>query len=94
MNENQFNFMNVIYKNLLLDLPLKFREAACRELSWSVPTFYRRMRKTKKGMGTTGGFSRAEWQSIEQVGLTMIANLGQDFKTEMAKYKRLLDNNN
>ncbi|WPV67547.1 hypothetical protein [Chitinophaga sp. LS1] len=94
MSEQQFNLMKVIYNGLFLDFPLKYREAACKEFSWSIPTFYRKMRKSRRSLELVGGFSIAEWQILEQIGHNVITNLTQAYQTEMTKYKRLLDNNN
>ena len=32
----------------LINFPIRFREKVCEECSWSVPTFYRKMRGTDK----------------------------------------------
>lgn len=32
----------------MINLPIYFRERVCEECSWSIPTFYRKMRSTLK----------------------------------------------
>lgn len=41
------NMLQDIHANLI-NFPIRFRERVCEECSWSVPTFYRKMRGVDK----------------------------------------------
>jgi hypothetical protein len=62
------NMLQDIHSSLI-NFPIRFREKVCEECSWSVPTFYRKMRGLDKPAADTGrkvvpALSNAEKEKI------------------------------
>jgi hypothetical protein len=76
---------NILYdmKELLSELPLKFREITCNECSWSFPSYYRKMRQIQSDEMPTASMSNAEISMI----YTIMDGIMEDFINEYNEYK-------
>ncbi|PWV45947.1 hypothetical protein [Chitinophaga sp. S165] len=72
----------------MINLPIYFRERVCEECSWSIPTFYRKMRNILKP-GTNKerivpNLSNAEKEKI----IAVVDEVYGDFATYCEKYRK------
>lgn len=73
----------------MINLPIYFRERVCEECSWSIPTFYRKMRNAVKVGGlekerVTPNLSNAEKEKI----IAVLDEVFQGFWEYCEKYRK------
>lgn len=73
----------------MINLPIYFRERVCEECSWSIPTFYRKMRNAVKAGGldkerVTPNLSNAEKEKI----IAVLDEVFQGFWEYCEKYRK------
>jgi hypothetical protein len=76
---NGNNILNELHV-FFMDLPIRFREEVCTECSWSLPTFYRKMRGIDKPDEHNKGriipaFSNAEKEGILRKARGAVQNI-------------------
>ena len=86
MAKRQYHEKNIFY-NMCLTLPNRFRNEVCRQFSWSIPTFYRRMRTEYVKPGSINGYTRAEWQMLEKIWDKILGDVHDDFNKLYIKHK-------
>lgn len=71
------------------DIPIIFRDRCCEQCSWSIPTYYRKVRKPERKSSGKHSLSVAEERMILTVALQLNEEVRKNIMRVRARLKRM-----